>query len=150
MSITAIKTGLYTHLTTCGPWGTQEVSTCDFGIIEQASGCAIVLHPTGEHTIEPLTFRGTGKSTGKSIHWAFEGGLYIRFTGDPRTFLSRVYTGIDNIQTTLDKDDTLGVSTSQVSLTNIRYNVNEGYRMGDQDFGVVHFTLDCYEIKQPT
>jgi len=146
MSLAGVRAGLYTHLSTCGPFASHEISACDYGIIERTSGCAIIFTPTGEHVNEPLTHSGTGVTVSHMTTWHITGELYIRFTGDSPTFLSKVWGGIDDIQTTINKDVSLGNSVDFAYLSSMSYDVNRGYEIGGFDYGVVGFVVACQDL----
>lgn len=146
MTIATARTGLYSTLTTCGPWTPQEVSSCDFGILEQSTGCAIVFTPTGESSIEPLTMSGTNVGITDYAFWNITGELYIRFTGATPPFLSKVWQGIDDIHATIKKDRTLQGNVQHARVKGFTYNINEGFDIGGEDFGVVRFTVEVQDF----
>ena len=146
MSLATIRTGLYTTLTACGPYGQAEVSSCDFGILESISGCAVVFHPSGESELEPLTFKATDGKVTTLIKWPISGEVYLRFGGDSQALLSRAWSALDDIRITLAKDVTLANSACFAYLKSIRYDIAEGYDLGGVEFGVVHFMIEAQDI----
>ena len=146
MTITNIRNGLITTLVACGPYAANEVSSCDYGIIGNASGSAIIVHPDGESSISGNTFSGKGTTKTQYITWSWIGEIYIRFTGDPKKFLGDVYSAMDDIQTTLNKDVKLNSTACNAALTGISYNIREGYDIEGHDFGVVRFSLETVEF----
>ena len=144
--IAVIRNGIVATLSSCGPFVAREISTCDFGILEGVSGCAVILLPEGESIIEPLTFTGAGNAFSDYAHWNIGGGVYIRFTGDSPKFLSKVWQAMDDIHNTIRKDRTLQSSTCLAYVKSIGFNQSEGYNVGGEDFGVVHFVIEAHDL----
>ena len=147
MSLTTVRNAVYQLLTTCGPFGAQEVSTCDFGILSGVSGCAIIFHPDGDSLVEQLTFAGNGRSGAQAITWNFRGNLFLRFNGNSPCMLGQIYQGVDDIQQTFAKSEK-GVSTtaSMLRLTGFNYNIDQGFEMDGVEFGLVTFLFQEEEI----
>ena len=119
MSIASIRGGLYTHITTCGPWAANQVSTCSFDNLESTNGaCAITFFPEGTTTIEPLTM-GRSNVVEDKVDWRIGGTLWIRDTGDPTDVLNRIWLGYDDLLTTLRKDNSLGGTAQAAFLVSI-------------------------------
>jgi hypothetical protein len=146
MTIIAARNGLVATLSACGPWTAAEISTCDFGIMERVSACAIIITPTGESNIEPLTIGGKAVAFNDLPTWDLTGEVYVRFTGDSPAFLSKIWQAIDDVHKTVKKDRTLGGNVSHAWVTKFIYNVNEGYDMAGKDYGVVRFKVEVTEL----
>ena len=141
--IQVIRNGLVSTFAACGPYAASEISSCDFGTLETVSGCAIMVHLMGESPASPLTF---GQPANLWIAWQLGVDVYIRYTGDSPTFLSKVYQAADDMVTTLSKDTTLQSSACYAFLKSIAYDINEGYNMGGVEMGVVHFAVEAHDF----
>ena len=119
MSLADIRDGLYYTLQVWGPWTANEISTCDFGILETVSSCAIVFMPGGDSSFEEIGMGTTGLDTMK---WSIEGGLYIKDTGDPRALLSKVWQGHDDLRNTLANDRMLNGKADNGVLTGMSFD----------------------------
>ena len=145
MSLAAIRNGLFTTLTTCGPWDDTEVSTCDFGILESTSACAIVFMP-GNSTIEP-NHVNNAPARGYLRHWGIGGIGYLKDTGDPELVLARVWQFYDDLYNTVRKDDTLNGAAFSSMLTDITFDLTTGgVEVGGQFFMAVPWRIEAEEI----
>ena len=144
--IATIRTGIYNTMVTCGPYDAAQISTCDYGIIGQNSGCAVVVHYGPEENSEPQTFSGGGTTHVLLDTIQFTGECYIQYTGDDRKFLSDVYTARDDIKSTFKKDVKLQSSACLAWVSGFGYNVDEGYEMGGKDWGVLRFVLTVMDM----
>jgi len=143
MSLASIRNGLVTTLTACGPWIAAEISTCDFGILDHVSGCAIVLLP-GESPIEPLSFGGTPARGWRRL-WGIKGEMYIKDTGNSASLLSSVWSGHDDLYNTLAKDDSFNDSCQMAALTRLSF-AGVGPDVAGQDWAVVRFEITAEEF----
>lgn len=141
----AIRNGLYATLTGCGPFGAEQVSTCDYGVVERSSGCAIIFHYLDEEA-DAITYRGAGKTVTEEITIRIEGEGYIQFTGDAQRYLSNVWQLRDDIKSTIRKDTSLQNSACFGWAQNFSYNINEGYEMGGKDWGVLRFIVTIKDL----
>lgn len=145
MSLAAIRNGLYQTFTACGPWDETEISTCDFGILESTSACAIVFMP-GTTVITPNRNR-SAPSRGYLRQWGIRGRGYIKDTGDPELVLTRVWQFCDDLYNTLVKDDTLNGTAFSSQLNTIDFDmVTGGIDVAGQFFMEIPFTLTAEEI----
>ena len=143
VGIVAIRNGFVDFMATCGPWAASEISTCDFGVMGGVSGCMLMITPTGDSPIQNIT-RGTAANY--LVDWNLSGELFIRYTGDSPVFLSKVWSGMDDIVNTIAKDTTFLGSACYGVLTGIKYDMNEGFELGGQDFGVIHFSVLAQDL----
>ena len=146
MSIASVRTGLVNTLTACGPYKASEISTCDFGILAGVSACAIIITPTGESTMELATGGGNLNLVNDYPIWNFTGEVYLRYTGDSPTFLSKIWQAMDDIHVTFKKDRTLQKTVAFARVTKFLYNINEGYNMSGVDYGVVRFVVEAVDL----
>lgn len=137
------RNALYTHLTTCGPYGTGEVSACDAGILEGVSGCAILLYP-GPSEFIPLRF-GTRPAREYERTWGARAILYIKDNGDPTGFNSRLWQGVDDIYTTVQKDGTLNGAVDDFIVDNIAPR-GEGFDAQGVNWGIIEIALKAQGI----
>ena len=140
-TLATLRAGIVSTMTACGPYDAAQVSTCDYGIIGQTSGCAIIVHYGPEENSEPQTFSGGGTTHVLLDTIQFTGECFIQYTGDDRKFLSDVYTARDDIKTTFKKDVKLQSSACLAWVSGFRYNIDESYEMGGKDWGVLRFVL---------
>ena len=144
-TLATLKAGLYNTFTACGPYDAAQISTCDYGVIERSTGCALFFKPE-EGSFEPITFGNTNNVSTKYGTIRFEGECYIQFTGDVPVFLGSVWTAIDDLRTTIGKDDTLQSTACMAHLSEFEYRPDEGYEMGGKDWGVVHFKVTIQDF----
>ena len=146
MSITAIRNALFAHLSTCGPWAANQISTCSFDVIESTNGaCAITFFPEGPTQIEPLTF-GRNHVVEDKVQWRIGGTLYIRDTGDPTAVLSRIWQGYDDLLTTLRKDNSLGGAATAAFLVQISQRTVEFRAAGGHVWKPIDWVLLAQEF----
>ena len=147
MSITTVRNATYSLLTSCGPWLIKEVSSCDYGILAGATGCALIFHPDGDSTVEQLTFAGNNQAGDQLNTWNFRGNLFIKFTGNAPCMLSRVYQGIDDVQQTFAKSEKgQGTTASILRLTGFNYNIDQGFDLDGIEWGLLTFSFQEQEI----
>ena len=148
MSISTARNAAYSLITSCGPWGTAEVSSCDFGIIESVAASGIVFVPEGEAEIQQLTFAGPDNSGAQAITWRFRGDLFVKYKGNSPSYLSQMYQAIDDMQHTFAKSEKgQGSNTASIlRLTSIVCNIAEMWEIGGHDFGAVRFYFQEDEI----
>ena len=140
-----LRNGAVATLVASGPYSAEQISTCDYGVVERSSGCAIIIHPE-EGDFEPVTFGGQANVSDKWAVVKFNIENYIQFTGDSQKYLNDVWTAMDDLKTTYGKDDTLQSSACFAWLSNIRFNIDEGYEMGGKDWGLVRATLTIHDL----
>lgn len=145
MSLAAVRNGLFTTLTACGPWSAVEISTCCFDPLEHTSGCAVILLP-GDSEITPLTFSGGGVTRDYSRTWEIAGTVYVKDTGDPRRVLSRVWQAVDDIYETISKDASLNGSADAAHVARISYNQDQFVEAAGHLWAPVRFTVLATEI----
>lgn len=145
MSLAAIRNGVYHMLTASGPWSQNEISTCDFGVLEGAATCAIVFLPNTETRIEPDRF-GTTNSRNYHRYWGMRGRLYIKDTGDSTALLSKVWQGYDDVYNTLSKDDSLNGSACAARLTKFSFDDSFAIEAAGQMWAVVEFGIQAEEF----
>ena len=141
MSLAAIRNGLYTHLTTCGPFGRTEISTCDFGILDGLSGSGILFLPGATAIIQ--------ETYGNQFvrKWGINGQGFVKDTGDSVGTLSRIWQFHDDLYNTLIKDQSLGSASAQAAyLTGINFNVNNTVHYGGPIFFIVDWTMIVEEF----
>ncbi len=142
MTLQAIRNGLYQTLTACGPYASTEVSTCAFDVLETTSACAIVFTPGTDTTFEPLTFGAASKDIRV---WSIHGGVYVKDTGDPKLFFSRVWQAHDDLFATLKKDRTLNGAAQRGMLRSLAFNPNLGVEAAGAYWGVIDFQITAEE-----
>ena len=145
MSLVSVRNGLVTTLAACGPYLAKEISTCDFGIIAVSAGSAIIITPTGDSNIELATMGGNAVALNEYPVWEITGEVYVAYRGDSPTFLSKIWSGIDDIRTTVGKDVTLAGQASFARITKFHFNINEAYDISGIDYGVFRFQLEAYD-----
>ena len=115
MSAVAIRNGLVTILVASGKWAASQISTCDFGIAVLSS-CAIVLQPNSVAVV-PMEF-GT-PARGKRVVHEILGVLMIKDFGNATALLSQLWTGVDDLYSAINADDTLAGTACIARLTRI-------------------------------
>ena len=145
MSLEAIRNGLFTHLTTCGPFAANEISTCSFDPLEHVSGSAIVFLPGRDSRIEPDRL-GSFNARNYHRYWKITGALYIKDTGDPQRLLSLVWQGHDDLFSTISKDDSLNGSACGAALTRLSFDPNVAVEMGGAVWAPVEWDVIAEEL----
>lgn len=140
-----IKAGLYSTMVSCGPFDQSQVSTCDYGVVERATGCALIIHYLDEEADE-ITYRGKGLTVTEFITMRFQGEGYIQFTGDSQKFLANVTQLRDDIKSTIRKDTSLQSSACFAWAQSFSYNIDEGYEMGGKDWGILRFIVTIKDL----
>ncbi len=145
MSLVGIRNGLWNHLTACGPYDPEAVSTCDFGIMEScSSACAVLFWPGTDTNIDPDRFSANPRNFARD--WDIRGEIYIRYSGDPKFILSSAWQAHDDLFNTVSKDDTLGNSCKAAQLVSMSYNVREAVESGGHVWSVVRWRLTAEEF----
>lgn len=144
-NIATLRNGIYASLTTCGPYSSTQVSSCDYRAIEQSSGCAIIFHYEGED-IDPITFNGADGTPTELINSTFGGECYIQFTGDTKKFLGDVYQARDDLKATFAKTYSLLGSACFAWVSRFKFNIDEGYNLGGRDWGLLEFTISVRDM----
>lgn len=142
--IATLRNGMFSTLTACGPYKAAQISTCDYGVVERSSGCALIF-TFDEADFEPITYGANNQPTKFGVI-RFNGECYLQFTGDGQAFLGKVWTAIDDIRNTFHKDDSLQGSACMAWASRFKYNPDEGYEMGGKDWGVVRFVLTIHDF----
>lgn len=140
-----IRQGIYNTLTACGPYGSNQVSSCDYGILQQNSGCAVIFHPLEEES-DVITYRGAGLTVTEEITMQIGVEVYIPFAGNSPQFNSLVWQARDDLKTTIRKDTSLQGSACFAWANKFSYDINEGYEMGHKDWGVVHAVITVKDM----
>ena len=145
MSLAAIRNGLFRTLTACGPFDENEISTCDFGILESTSGCGLMFLP-GTTAITPNR-NNNAPARGYLRAWGINGEAFLKDTGDPELVMSRVWQVHDDLYNTISKDDTLNGAAFSSALTGFSFDINtSGRDVNGQLFFVVGFGVLAEEI----
>ena len=134
MSLSDIREGLYYTLQVWGPWLASEISTCDFGILETVTACAIVFMPSTD---------SSDTST-----WSIEGGLYIKDTGDPRALLDRVWQGHDDLRDTFRKDRRLNGAADNAILMSMSFDPTIALEAGGALWAQVMWKIQAIEYAE--
>lgn len=145
MSLAAIRAGLYTTLTACGPWAGSEISTCDFGVLETNSACCVTFMPDGTSQIAPDSF-GTPNSRNYIRQWRIGGKLWLRDTGQATKVLNGVWQGYDDLFNTISKDDSLNGSARAAYVAGIANQFGQFFKQGGQLWKPVDFVVIATEF----
>jgi len=143
VSIAGIRDGLMALLSASGPWAASEISACAFDVLEQSSGCAIVLMPGPTSTIEPYRM---GNPRGYLRRWGMQGTVYIKDNGDPTLLLSKLWQAHDDLYSTISKDDTLQASACAAALTGVSYRKGDFEEVAGALWATVDFTIEADEF----
>lgn len=144
MSLQNIRNGIITTLAASGPWIAAELSTCDFGVMEQVSACAIVLMPGTATTVEPEAMNAPGRYYFR--RWDISGRLYIKDTGDPRKLLSLCWQGHDDLFNTLSKDDSAAGQAQEMHLKSLSFDPDTYVNAAGADWAIVKFGVEALEF----
>ncbi len=143
-SLITLRNGVASTLVACGPYSATQISTCDYGVVERTSGCAIIFN-FDEGDFEPITY-GDNNQPAQFANIRFNGECYIQFTGDGQAYLGKVWSAIDDIRNTFAKDVSLQGSACMAWVSRFKYNIDEGYEMGGKDWGLVRFVLSIHDL----
>ncbi len=144
MSITAHRNGLVSLLTACGPFAASEISTCDFGIMETVSACAIVIMPGKTSTIEPEALNTPGRYYYR--RWQMTGRMYIKYREDVKTMYGLVWQAHDDLYNTISKDDSLQGQAQEAHLNYISHDPDVFANSGGGDWAIVEFQVESQEF----
>lgn len=145
MTLQAIRDGLYTTLTACGPYDTTAVSACSFDPLEGLSACAIVFTPGTDTTIEQLTF---GNQSGTDYaRWSIMGSVYLKDTGDPRALLSKAWQAHDDFRATVAKDRSLNNSAANAQVVRFIFDPSAGVQAGGQYWAEIKWAIIAEEFE---
>ena len=141
MSLSDIREGLYYTLQVWGPWLASEISTCDFGILETVTACAIVFMPSTDSSFEETGF-GTSDSSDTST-WSIEGGLYIK-----DALLDRVWQGHDDLRDTFRKDRRLNGAADNAILMSMSFDPTIALEAGGALWAQVMWKIQAIEYAE--
>ncbi len=143
-AFTTLRNGVAQTLAACGPYSATQISTCDYGVVERSSGCAIMFN-FDEADFEPITYDENNTAAEFGVI-KFNGEEYIQFGGDGQAYLAKVWGAIDDLRTTFKKDHHLQGSACRAWVSKFKYNIDEGYEMGGKDWGLIRFTLTIQDF----
>ena len=133
-----IRNGLVTTLAACGPYFAGEISTCDLGIMDGVSGCAVMLLP-GNSPFTPDRY-GTPPARHYDRRWGINGKVYVKDNGDAAGFNARIWQAVEDIYTTLRKDATLNGTADDAVIVNANA-LGTGFDAQGVNWGVVEFEV---------
>lgn len=133
-----IRNGIAHILTACGPYSASEVSACDFGILTDTSGCAVLFMP-GTANFAPLAFGGQ-VSRHDNRMWGVSGQIWVKDLADNLAFNGRVWQAPDDFYHTIQKDNTLNGTCKNARVTQIAYAA-DGEDKAGQHWGVLSWTI---------
>lgn len=150
MGILDIQSGAVCTLISGGKWDAGEVSTCDFGITE-LSASSVILQPGPNSTQVPITFGTMGQSSGarqKIKVWDIAGIAFVKDMGNARDLLGRMWTVIDDLDTTINADDTLSGTACAAYLSDIgRPSADTFYEYQGTLYGFVTFSILAQDVE---
>ena len=85
-SIKTSASHLVDDLVTSGSFSADQVSACDYGVLDSAGGCAVVVVPTGWTT--DYHSYGLGNL---AVVWNLRVECYVKDTGNPVTTQTRIW-----------------------------------------------------------
>ncbi len=138
MSLQAIRNGIFTTLTACGPYAANEISTCAFDVLESSSACAVTFFAGKNTTFEEMTF---GKSATDIRHWSIEGSVWVKSTGNVENILAATWQAHDDLFNTLKKDRTMNGAARNAHVTSMSYDPETAYDAGGQVWQRIFWTL---------
>jgi len=145
MAIVAVRNGLVKTIQDYGKWSASQISTCDFGIAENCAS-SVILAPGGGTSIDALTMMQANVRD-KRVVWDMAGWVLVKDPGNPRAFLSSLWTAVDDIYESVNSDDTLAGTACAARITRVsRPSVDTFVEMGGMDFGVVEFNVQAEEF----
>jgi len=142
MTLQAIRDGLYTTLTACGPYDAQQISTCSFDPLQATSSCAICFFPGTNSTFEQMTF---GNAATDARHWSIDGAIYIKDNGDPLRLLSMAWKAHDDFFSTVKKDRSLNGTAADAFVTAMSYDPAVGVENGGAFWAIITWKLTAEE-----
>ena len=146
MSLAAIRAGLYTTFTACGPYLGSEVSTCDFGGLESTgAGSCLTFFPDGNSPLEPISF-GTCNVFNYKREWHIGGTVWLRDGGTPTKILNEIWLAYDDLFNTIKKDASLNNSCQGAYLAQIANQFGNFVKMGGQVWKPINFTVIAFEF----
>lgn len=144
MGIQALRDALFSHLVTCGPYAASEISTCSFNVLETTAACALVYMPGNDTAFEEIS--GTATTGLDYKHWAIDGGVYIRDTGDEQRLLSLAWQAHDDLWDCVKKDRRLGGLADNARLIGMGFDPKIGVEAGGHFWAEVRWRLRADEL----
>ncbi|MHA2062942.1 MAG: hypothetical protein ACXABY_01030 [Candidatus Thorarchaeota archaeon] len=149
MGLVDIRDGLVATIVAHGKFSEHEVSACDFGITEFSASC-IILQPGPNTRFYPqagLGISACGGSRTKRKEWTIAGIGMVKDQGDPRILLGDLWKMCDDIEESINSDDTLDgkALASHITLMS-RPSIDSFVTDGDVDWGYITFALEATEI----
>ena len=131
MSLQGVRNGMIAILTGASAFDANQVSGCDYGVLETSDSCALLVMPIGIAS-EPITF---GAPRARLITWELEVQAYVKDTGNPVAVLGNLWTIADEVRGALDSDDTLSGSCKKAKITGATQPKGEGRGPGAIEAG---------------
>lgn len=146
MTLQAVRAGLYTTLTACGPYLGSEVSSCDFGGLESTgAGSCLTFFPDGVSQIDPIAL-GTFNHRNNQRAWRIGGTVWLRDSGQATKVLNGLWQAYDDIYNTISKDDSLNGSCQEAHVAQIANQFGQFVNMGGQLWKPVNFAVVALEF----
>jgi len=139
MTIKAAGNAIINDLVESGSFLRRQVSMNDYGVLDNTSGCAIVLQP-GNSTFEVIAYGGVTRDL-----WGLVAECYVRDTGIVTETLTRTWDIIDAVMGAVSggSNGNSGDMTSKVStITKPRDTFVE---FGGNDFIPIYVTIVVQE-----
>ena len=139
MTIKAAGSAIIDDLVDSGSFLRRQVSMFDYGVLDNTSGCAIVLQPSNS-TFEIIGYGGVTQDL-----WGIVAECYVRDTGIVSETLTRVWDIIDAVKGAVSGglNGNSGDRTTKVST--ITRTSNVFVEFGGNDFIPVYVTISVQE-----
>ena len=148
MSLIGIRDGLIATFIDYGKFLPAEISACDFGITEFSASC-IIVQPGPNTRFYPQAGLGLvcGTSRTKRKEWTIAGIGMVKDKGDPKILLGGLWQMCDDIEQSINSDDTLDGKAMAAHITLMsRPSIDAFITDGDVDWGYITFALEATEM----
>lgn len=139
MTIKAAASAIIDDLIESGSFLRRQVSACDYGVLDNTSGCAIVLQP-GHSTFEVIAYGGVMENL-----WGIVAECYVRDTGIVTQTLTRTWDIIDAVEGAISGGSNANSGDLRTQVTTISRTRDLFVEFGGNDFIPVYVTIQVAE-----
>ncbi len=140
MTIKIAASAIVDDLVLSGSFGADQVSACDYGVLDTAGGCAVIIRP-GNSTVEIIGYGGVELNT-----WGFTVQGFVKFEGDPVEFLGAIYDMHDALREAINTGTCANTDLMTTKVNGFQHNADVSFEsLGGLDFGLVTATVTTRE-----
>jgi hypothetical protein len=137
MTLKQAASDVVDYLVDSGSFLRTQISACDYGLLDTAGGCVVIVRPGLSSSHEQIGFGGVFEDT-----WRFRVTGYIRFDGDVIETMTRVMDMHDALKAGVVSGSGASIMTRAVS---IEHNPDEMLDVGGVYFSTVTANVTARE-----